>query len=64
MTEDAAIRIDQNSVERVHLYPTRDGAQSVANRTHPILRTLGSYGPILHPALKAITPTVGIAPEL
>jgi hypothetical protein len=57
MTEDAAIRIDLNSAERVHLYPTPDGARSAANRpTHPTVRTLGSYGPILHPALKAIPP--------
>jgi hypothetical protein len=30
MIEGAAIRIDQNSAERVNLYPTLDGAQSVA----------------------------------
>jgi hypothetical protein len=65
MTEDAAIRIDLNSVERVYLYPTRDGTRRWSpNRAHPTVRTLGSYGPILHSALKTIPPAEGIAPEL
>jgi hypothetical protein len=65
MTKDAAIRIDLNSTEHVHLYPTRDGTRRwSANRAHPTMRTLGSYGPILHPALEAIPLAKGIAPEL
>jgi hypothetical protein len=57
--------ISNNSAERVHLYPTRDGTQRwSANRAHPTVRTLSSYGPILHPTLK-VTPLVeGIVLEL
>jgi hypothetical protein len=55
MTENMAIYIDLNSAERVHLYPTRDGTQRWSiNRAHPTVRTLGSYGPILHLTLKTI----------
>jgi hypothetical protein len=66
MTEDAVIRIDRNnSAEHVHLYPTRDGTRRwSANRAHPTVRTLGSYGSILQLALKTNPPSEGIAPEL
>jgi hypothetical protein len=38
--------------------------QCTADRAHPTVRTLGSYGPILHPALKAIPLAKGTALEL
>jgi hypothetical protein len=41
-----------NSAERVHLYPTRDG-----------VRTLGTYGAILHSALKMTPPPSGDCTE-
>jgi hypothetical protein len=54
-----------NSAECVHLNPTRNGTQPVYGRPSPsYLRTLCSYGPILHPALKVIPLAKGTAPEL
>jgi hypothetical protein len=49
-----------NSAEYVHLYPSRNGTRSVYGRPSPSYRrTLGSYGPILHPALKTVPPQKG-----
>jgi hypothetical protein len=49
-----------NSAECVHLYPSLNGTRPVYGRPSPSYRrTLGSYGPILHPALKAVPPRKG-----
>jgi hypothetical protein len=46
-----------NSAERVHMYPSRNGTRRwPTDRAHPTMQTLGSYGPILHPALKTVPP--------
>jgi hypothetical protein len=66
MTEDAAIRIDQTTLQSVYTC-TQLGMEPdrwPTNRAHPTVQTLGSYSPILQPALKTIPPAVGIAPEL
>jgi hypothetical protein len=66
MTEEAAIAIDQTTLQTVYTY-THPGialGRCMADRAHPTGRTLGSYGPILHPALKAIPLEKGTAPEL
>jgi hypothetical protein len=58
MTEDVAI-------DRTTLQSVQPGmAPDRTDRAHPTVRTLGSYGPILHPALKAIPLAKGTAPEL
>jgi hypothetical protein len=47
------------------MYPTRDGSRWwSANWAYTTVRTLGSYGPILHLALKVIPFVKGIAPEM
>jgi hypothetical protein len=58
MTEDAAIAIDRTTLQSVYTctQPGMEPDRCTANRAHPTVRTLGSYGPILHPALKAIPP--------
>jgi hypothetical protein len=62
MTEDAAIRIDQTTLQSVYTC-TQLGMEPgrwPTDRAHPTVRTLGSYGPILHPALKTIPPQWGL----
>jgi hypothetical protein len=56
MTEDAAIAIDQTIVQSVYTctHPGMALGRCTADGAHPTGRTLGSYGPILHPALKVI----------
>jgi hypothetical protein len=55
MTEDAAITIDQTTLQSVYTYtqPGMAPGQCTTDRAHPTVRTLGSYSPILHRALKA-----------
>jgi hypothetical protein len=58
MTEDAAIRIDRTTLQSVYTC-TQLGMEPgrwPTDRAHPTVRTLGSYGPILHPALKTNPP--------
>jgi hypothetical protein len=56
MTEDAAIRIDFNSTEFVHLDPAQGEAQSIMIRLNPPIRIkiLIMYDTTLHPGLDAI----------
>jgi hypothetical protein len=65
MTEDASIAIDRTNLQSVYTctQPGMAPDQCTADRAHPTVRTLGSYGPILHPALKVVPPE-GTAPEL
>jgi hypothetical protein len=58
MTEDAAIAIDRTTLQSVYTYahPVMVPGRCTADRAHPTERTLGSYGPILHPALKTVPP--------
>ena len=66
MTENAAIAIDRTTLQSVYAC-TQLGMEPnrcTADRAHPTVRTLGSYGPILHPALKATPFAKGITPEL
>jgi hypothetical protein len=66
MTEDVAIAIDRTTLQSVYTctHPIMAPGRCMAGRAHPIVRTLGSYGPILLPALKATPLTKGTAPEL
>jgi hypothetical protein len=66
MTEDAAIAIGQTTLQSVYTCTQLGMApgRCTADRAHPTVRTLGSYGPILHLALKAIPLAKGTAPEL
>jgi hypothetical protein len=66
MIEDVAIAIYQTTQQSVYTCTHLGMAHGrcTADRAHPTGRTLGSYGPILHPALKAIPLAKGIAPEL
>jgi hypothetical protein len=66
MTEDAAIAIDRLTLQSVYTctHPGMALDRCTADRAHPTGRTLGSYGPILHPALKTAPPAEGTAPEL
>jgi hypothetical protein len=66
MTEDAAIAIDRTTLQSVYTCTQLGMApgQCTAHRAHPTMWTLGSYGLILHPALKAIPSAKGTAPEL
>jgi hypothetical protein len=54
MTEDATIAIDRTTLQSVYTstQPGMAPGRCTADRAHPTMRTLGSYGPILHPALK------------
>jgi hypothetical protein len=65
MTEDAAIAIDRTTLQSVYTctHPGMVPGWCTADRAHPTGRTLGSYGPILHPALKT-PPSEGTTPEL
>jgi hypothetical protein len=66
MTEDVAIAIDRTTLQSAHTctQPGMAPGRCTADLAHPSMRTLSSYGPILHPALKAITLAKWIAPEL
>jgi hypothetical protein len=66
MTEDAAIAIDQTTLQSVYTFthPEMAPNRCTANRSHPIVQTLSSYGPNLHPGLKNGPPSEGMAPEL
>jgi hypothetical protein len=66
MTEDAAIAIDRTTLQSVYTCTQPGMAPSwcTADRAHYTVRTLGSYGPILHPTLKAIPLAKGTTPEL
>jgi hypothetical protein len=61
MTEDVAIAIDRTNPQSVYTctHPGMAPGQCTAHRAHPTGRTLGSYGPILHPALKTVPPQKG-----
>jgi hypothetical protein len=61
MTEDAAIAIDQTTLQSVYTctHPGMAPDRCTVDRAHPTGRTLGSYGPILHPALKVNPPRKG-----
>jgi hypothetical protein len=61
MTEDTAIAIDRTTLQSVYTCTHLGMApgRCTADRAHPTGRTLGSYGPILHPALKANPPHKG-----
>jgi hypothetical protein len=66
MTEDATIAIDRTTLQSVYTctQPRMAPDRCTADRAHPTVRTLGSYGPILHPALKVTPLAKGTAPEL
>jgi hypothetical protein len=66
MTVDAAIAIDRTTLQSVYTctQPGMAPGRCTADRAYPTVRTLGSYGPILHPALKMVPLAKGIAPEL
>jgi hypothetical protein len=56
ISEDVAIAIDQMTLQSVYTLtqPGMAFGRCTADRAHPTMRTLGSYGPIRHPALKMI----------
>jgi hypothetical protein len=58
MTEDAAIAIDRTTLQSVYTctHPGMVPGRCTADRAHPTGRTLGSYGPILHPTRKTVHP--------
>jgi hypothetical protein len=58
MTEDAAITIDRTTLQSVYTctHPGMALGRCTAGRAHPTGRTLDSYGPILHLALKTVPP--------
>jgi hypothetical protein len=61
MTEDVAIAMDRTTLQSVYTYthPRMAPDRCTADRAHPTRRTLGSFGPILHPTLKAAPPQRG-----
>jgi hypothetical protein len=66
MIEDVAIAIDRTTLQSVYTctQPGMAPGRCTTDRVHPTVRTLGIYGLILHPVLKMIPPSEGIAPEL
>jgi hypothetical protein len=54
MTEDTAIATDRTTLQSVYTctHPGMALDRCTADRAHPTGQTLGSYSPILHPALK------------
>jgi hypothetical protein len=62
MTEDAAIAIDRTTLQSVYTctHPGMALDRCTANRAHATGRTLSSYGPILHLALKTVPPQWGL----
>jgi hypothetical protein len=61
MTEDVAIAIDRTTLQSVYTctLPGMAPGWCTADRAHPTVRTLGSYCPILHLALKNGPPQKG-----
>jgi hypothetical protein len=61
MTEDVAIALDRTTLQSVYTcnLPGMAPSRCTADRAHPTMRTLGSYDPILHPALKNGPPQKG-----
>jgi hypothetical protein len=61
MTEDATIAIYRTTLQSVYTctQPGMAPGRCTADQAHPTVRTLGSYGPILHPALKMAPPQKG-----
>jgi hypothetical protein len=59
--EDAAIAIDRTTLQSMYTctQPGMAPDWCMADRAHPTVRTLGSYGSILHPALKIVPPQKG-----
>jgi hypothetical protein len=55
MTKDATIAIDRTTLQSVYTctQPGMAPGRCTADQAHPTVQTLSSYGPILHPALKA-----------
>jgi hypothetical protein len=53
---DAAIAIDWTTLQSVYTWtqPGMAPGRCTTDRAHPTVRTLGSYGPILHPVLKTV----------
>jgi hypothetical protein len=66
MTEDAAIAIDRITLQSVYTCTELGMApgRCTADRAHPTVQTLVSYGLIQHPSLKATPLAKGTAPEL
>jgi hypothetical protein len=66
MTGDVAIAIDRTNLQSVYTYthPGMAPDRCTADRIHPTVRTLGSYGPILHPAPKIVPPSEGTTSKL
>jgi hypothetical protein len=58
MTEDAAIAIDRTTLQSVYTctQPGMEPGRCMADRAHPTVLILGSYGPTLHAALKMVPP--------
>jgi hypothetical protein len=58
MTKDVAIAIDQTTLQSVYTctQPWMAPGRCTTDWAHPTVRTLGSYSPILHPALKTVPP--------
>jgi hypothetical protein len=58
MTKDAAIHIDRTTLQSVYTstQPGMEPGRWPTDRAHPTVRSLSSYGPILHPALKTTPP--------
>jgi hypothetical protein len=61
ISEDATIAIDRMTLQSVYTltHPGMAPGWCTADRAHPTVRTLGSYGPVLHPALKTVPPQKG-----
>jgi hypothetical protein len=56
ISEDTAIATDRTTLQSVYTraQPVMASGRCTADRAHPTVRTLGSYGPILHPTLKTV----------
>jgi hypothetical protein len=54
MTKDVAMAIDRTTLQSVYTctQPEMAPGRCTAGRAHPTMRTLSSYGTILHPTLK------------
>jgi hypothetical protein len=61
MTEDVAIAIDRTTLQSVYTctQPGMAHGRCTADQAHPTMQTLGSYGLILHLALKTVPPQKG-----
>jgi hypothetical protein len=65
MTKDTTIAIDRTTLQSVYTctQPGMAPGRCTADGAHPTVRTLGSYGLILHPALNN-GPPEGMTPNL